>query len=457
MKKLMIGVALMLPLILQAQDIKRLKLSDAVAYAKQNAVDLKNAELDVRGSEQEVKSIIASGLPQVTANANFTHNVTIASVQLPDFISPSVYGVLINEGLLSPDRFKAGSPQTVQFGAPSSLTGSVSLNQLVFDGTYFLGLKAARDYVELRELIKDLSEVQLVENVHKSFYAALITNYNIGLAEKSLQQISQTYTETQALYQQGFVEKLDVDRMLLQKTSMENRLNNLSMQRDIMVQMLKITIGMPLNQAIELEGSMEDYLVQNLGSLDAGVSHRAEYKILQQQVLLDSLNIKRYKVGYYPSLNLNAMYQQNSFATEAEFKNLGKTWNPGTFYGFNLNIPIFDGFYKQSKISQARLQMEKDRNTLQQTENQLLFQAEQARLNLRVQTSNFETQQKMKELAQSIYQTTLIKFNEGVASSFELVQAENDRVAAEMEYSSALYQLLLAQIELNRTLGTLNK
>ena len=225
-----------------------LTLEQAIEYAMQHNADVQNAGLSVEGSKQEVKSVISTGLPQITANGNFTHNVQIASQQLPDFISPAVYGVLIAEDLLPEGRFKAGQPQTLAFGAPSSLTAMANLNQLLFDGTYFLGLKAAKQYVKMSELLQENTEISTVENVKKSFYAALITGQNADLLNQSLANINTTLKETQGLYEAGFAEKLDVDRLAFAKSNLETQINNIGLQKQILINMLKVTIGMDVKQ-----------------------------------------------------------------------------------------------------------------------------------------------------------------------------------------------------------------
>ncbi len=440
----------------RAQQITRLTLDDAIAFAKENAAELKNAELEIKTSQEVVKNVISTGLPQITASGNFTHNPQIAALQFPDFISPAVYSVLISEGLLTQDRFQAGSSQTVQFGASSSMTGMVNLSQLIFDGTYFLGLKAAKEYIHMAELLKDMSEVTLIESVKKAYFGALIGEQNLLLMRQSLVQLNKTLEDSKILKTEGYAEQIDIDRLQLSLTKLDAQVQNMEMQNNILHQLLKVTMGMKLNQAIVLDGNLTDYLTQLSPQENFSIKDRVEYKILSQQLILDSLNIKRYRVGYMPSLHLNASYQQNSFASAPEFKDLGKTWNPGTTYGFNLSIPIFDGFYKQTKISQAKIKYQQDQNTLDQTTNNLLFQVEQARLNVKMQDNSLAAQAKAKELANGIYSTVRIKYNEGLASSFELILAENDMITSEIDYSNALYQRLLAQIELDKSLGNIN-
>lgn len=428
-----------------------LSLDQAIDHAMKHNASIQNAKLDIDISKQEVKSVVSTGLPQVSANGNFTHNVQIAAMQLPDFISPAVYGVLIAEDLLPQDRFQAGSPQTVAFGAPSSLTGQVTLNQLLFDGTYFLGLRAAKQYVKMSELMEESTTISTVEDVKKAYYAALISGQNADLLQTSLQNLEKTLKETQALLDAGFAEQLDVDRLAFAKSNLETQINNVDLQKQILMNMLKVTIGMDVNTPITLTGELAEPMQNANTAFD--VNNRIETQIILQKMVLDSLNIKRYKVGYLPSIRLNASYQQNSFAEQAEFKGLGNSWNPGTMYGVNISIPIFDGLYKQSKISQAKVEYEKDKNTLYNTRNQLLFQVEQAKMNVVIKTRNLENQKKNKDLAESIHKTSKIKFDEGVGSSFELIQAETDKTKAAISYSNALYELIVAQIELEIALG----
>lgn len=435
-----------------------LSLEEAIEYARSNNSDILNARLEVEISKQEVKSIVATGLPQINANAQFVHNVQIAAQQFPDFLSPAVYGVLIDEGLLPADRFKSGQPQTVQFGAPSMLAGNVTLNQLLFDGTFFLGLSAAKEYVNLTKLVSEKKEIDVVESVTKAYYLAVLTAQVHTMLSDNLRTTQEVRDQTAAMLEAGVVEQLDLDRLDFALANLNNQIQTTEYQKEMSIQMLKVLIGMDVSADLTLSTSI-DQLSAHLEVLpqDAAVDpeKRIEYQILQEQLVLDSLNIKRYKVGYYPSLTLSANHQQNSFASKAEFVDLGKTWNPGTSYSLNLSIPIFDGLYKKSKVEQARLKQMQDMNNLETLVNSVNMEVKQSALNYSIQKNNLETQDKNRQLAKSIFEKTRIRFNEGMGSSFELIQAENDLYRAEIEYTNTLYNLLVAYIELQKALGEL--
>lgn len=428
-------------------------LTQAIDYAKKQNISIMNARLDVKDAEQEVKSIVATGLPQINANGSFMHNIEIPAQQLPDFISPAVYGVLIAENLLPEDRFQAGQPQTVQFGAPSTLTGSVTLNQLVFDGTYFLGLKAAKEYVNISTLTEEQTTIDVVENVTKAYFLALFSDRNLELIKQSRKNLQTVFDDTKKLYENGLAEKLDVDRLELSISNIDAQIKTIEASQILAYKSLKMQMGLSIETPIDLDPAEIDRAANQAVQTEGDLSNRVEYRMLDQAIRLDDMNIKRYKVGYIPSLGLQFQHQQNSFASAAEFDGLGDVWNPGTFYVLNLTVPIFDGFYKKAKVQQAKLQKQKDENLKKELDNALSMQRDQAILNYETQTANFDTRKKNKDLAASIFNQTRTKYDAGMGSSFELTQSESDMTMADIEYSNALYQLIVSKIELQKALG----
>jgi len=456
-KSIIFYILLIVGTVVQAQDTTSLSLEEAIQYAKEHNTSLKNAELDVKYSEQTVKSIVATGLPQVNANASFVHNIQIAAQQLPDFLSPAIYGVLMQEGLIPSRPIQVGAPQEVQFGAPSMMTGSVSMRQLVFDGTFFLGLKAAKQYVNMSELLHQKKEVDITAEVTKSFYGVLIATDNYYLVVNNLRTVEKSLRDIQQMYEAGLVEKLDVDRLKLTRSTLATQVNNLKGQLDLMKMVFKLSIGMPVETPVKLNGNLKQFK-NGYGMVQAerfNIENRVEYDILSQQIMLDSMNVRRYKVGYVPNLYLNVSHQQNSFASQAEFTDLGKTWYPGTTYSLNLSIPIFDGLYKKAKISEARIKLEQDKNTLNNTRNAIYTEVAQAELRYATTSNALANEKESRELAREIHRVAEIKFREGVGSSMELAQAESDKTQAEIRYSNALYEFMVAVTELQMALGTL--
>ena len=439
----------------QSSTVLSLSLNEALAQAKINNQTLANAQLDIAYAETQVNEIKAQGLPQINGSAGFTHNLEIATQVLPDFISPSVYGVLFEEGLIPNKDFAIGT-FPAQFGVPYSMQAGVGVNQLLFDGTFFLGLKAASEFVNVSRLSASKSEVDVKEAVTKAYYMALISDQNIGQLNKSLENIKRLKDETQAMYNAGFAEKLDVDRLVLSVSNLAININQLQNQVKLAKQLLLNSIGLDVNQQVVLTSTLPEE-VNALDDLAASFNpeNRIEIKLIDQQQALNELNLKRYKVGYLPSVFGNFNYGGNTFAGDGNFGDLGNEWFPISSYGVSLNVPIFDGFYKKAKSDQVKIDIQKTENTKKQAVLGMNLQVSQAKTNYMNALKTIELQKKSRVLAERIYTTTAIKFKEGIGSSFEMITAESDLTRARTNYLNALYELNVAKIDLNKALGLL--
>ncbi len=439
----------------QSSTVLSLSLNEALAQAKINNQTLANAQLDIAYAETQVNEIKAQGLPQINGSAGFTHNLEIATQVLPDFISPSVYGVLFEEGLIPNKDFAIGT-FPAQFGVPYSMQAGVGVNQLLFDGTFFLGLKAASEFVNVSRLSASKSEVDVKEAVTKAYYMALISDQNIGQLNKSLENIKRLKDETQAMYNAGFAEKLDVDRLVLSVSNLAININQLQNQVKLAKQLLLNSIGLDVNQQVVLTSTLPEE-VNALDDLAASFNpeNRIEIKLIDQQQALNELNLKRYKVGYLPSVFGNFNYGGNTFAGDGNFGDLGNEWFPISSYGVSLNVPIFDGFYKKAKSDQVKIDIQKTENTKKQAVLGMNLQVSQAKTNYMNALKTIELQKESRVLAERIYTTTAIKFKEGIGSSFEMITAESDLTRARTNYLNALYELNVAKIDLNKALGLL--
>lgn len=430
-------------------------LEEAMALALENNVTIKNATLDIAYAETQVDEIRAQGLPQINGNAGFTHNLKIATQVLPDFISPTVYGVLIREGVIPQQEIVTGS-FPAQFGVPYTMQAGVGVNQLLFDGTFFLGLKAASEFVNVSRLSISKDEIDVKEAVKKSYYMALISEQNLSQLKESLTNIQALKDETQKLYEAGFAEKLDVDRIVLSVSNLEISINRLQNQAKLAKQLLLNTMGMDVNRGITLTSTlpkMEEKAHLLSGKFDP--SSLIEYQLLEQQERLTELNLKRYNMGYIPSLYGNFNYGGNTFAGANSFSDLGDEWYPISSYGVSLNVPIFDGLYKKAKTDQAKINLQKIANTKEQVALGMSLEISQAHTNYLNALKNIELQEKSVSLAEEIYKTTQIKFKEGVGSSFEMINAESELTQARTNHLNALYQLNVTLIDLEKALGTL--
>ena len=415
-----------------------LSLDQALEMALQKNTTMLNAALDIDYAETQVNELKAQGLPQVSGSADFSHTFKIPTQIIPgDFVG------------------QPGTMIATQFGVPFNVNVGVGASQLLFDGTFFLGLKAASEFVNISKLSASASEIDIKEGVTKAYYMALISQQNIGQLSASLANIKKLQSETEQLYKAGFAEKLDVDRLTLSVSNLEININKLQNQAKLAKQLLLNTIGVDVNQELTLTSKIPGEPTSDSYAAVFNPENRIEIKLIDQQQELNQLNLKRYKMGYFPSIYGNFSYGSSTFASDGKFGELGDDWYGNGRYAVSLNVPIFDGLYKKAKMDQAKIDFKKTENTKQQALLGMNLQVGQAKTNYLNALKTIELQKKSQDLAESIFNTTKIKFKEGIGSSFEMINAESELTQANTNYLIALYELNVARIDLNKALGIL--
>lgn len=423
----------------QNNETKKFSLNDAVSFALKNNDSLKNAVLDEQIAQKKVKEITANGLPQINATSSLNHFIKVPSVEIPNpFLSPS------------------NPSPTLSFpqGIPYSWNNTIQASQLLFDGTFFLGLKAAKEFVEMSKIDIKRSEIDVENNVTKGYYTALIIDENIQLFENTLKRIEKTYFDINELYKNGLVEKIEADRLRLTLANTQTQFSQLKDQKELVYYSLKMQMGLRVNDKIELSDKLNQLMVTDNGTATnekANYENRIEYRKLLLAEKLNNLDKKRYQYGYLPSLAAFGNYTYNTFGVE--FSNLGNKFFDGTLVGAQLSLPIFDGLRKSAQIQQVKLNAQKLTNTKKMVENLIDLDRtnaqsryERAKEQLVIQKDNFS-------LAQDIYNKSSLKLKEGVGSTLELTNADNDLKQAQTNYLTSIYNWLNAQIELKRAIG----
>jgi outer membrane protein len=443
MKRLSLLIAFMASAMIYAQETSTLSLSQAIAYAEKNSPALQNAQTDVAIARQTVNTIKASGLPQVNAAAGYSDYIQIPGSYVPNFLG--------------------GNPEYLffQFQQKYAANASIGLNQLLFDGSFFIGLQAAKDFVNLSQTmeIKSLNDLHMA--VAKAYLLALTTSKNIDLINSNLSTLEKSLKDVTSLNEEGFAEKLDVQRLQLAVSNLQVQKEKLMNAVIVTQNLLKLQIGMDINTNITLTDDLETVngaipLAETVSnSFDA--KKRVEYQLLNQTLGLSFLDEKRYKYGYFPTLVGYLQHQQTTNRSQFNFFESNLTPNndfiPSTIWGLSLNIPVFDGFRKRSQIMDVRLRREKTMNDIRNFENFAKLEYNNSRLTYDVNLKQAETLKLNLDLAKEIYEKANIKFNEGVGSTLEIVQAENDLKTAQTNYMNALYDLVVSKLELKRATG----
>lgn len=416
------------------KGVQKFSLQEAVNYAKKYNYALKNNALEVVVAQQKVKEILALGMPNVTASGSFTNNIVVPSN-------------VINFG---------GQVTVIKFGNEFAASGSVLATQLLFDGGFLMGVKASKEFVNLSKINLKRSEIETEVGVSKAYYTVLLLKTNIDLLTVNLNTLEKTKGDVEKLYQNGLLEKTEFDRISLQYSSLSLQRDKLTDQHKLAAMVLKVQMGLKSNDEIELtDDLLKMYETSKTTLIESTIdySKRPEYQLVEQQIRLNTLDKKRYQFGFAPTLTGYITHQENTFGQT--FGELSNQWFPGTIWGLNLSVPIFDGFKKSSQIQQAKINIAKAENDKKNLESYIDQEVFNAKTTYQRSGEQLEIQKKNMQLAQEIYDRTQIKYKNGVGSSLELTTSQNDLETARANYLNTLYEYFVAQLDLRKATGNI--
>jgi outer membrane protein len=338
----------------------------------------------------------------------------------------------------------------------SSLTTTVE--QMIFNGSYFVGLRAAKTLKELTDYDKEKAEIDIIEGVKKAYFTVLVNEERSRLVAANLDRLDQLLTETTALYEEGFVEKLDVSRIKVQYNNLQTDFDKATTATQVSKYLLKIQMGMPLELDLVLEESLQEYSNEENGfysTLEAEMLNRVEIFQLEKNIELANLDLKNNQVQYIPNFSAFGTYQRVTGAQDFENVYLADRWFSTSFIGLRLTIPIFDGLRKSYVIQSNRLQIKQLENLKFNTLQNIKLEEYQAKATLKNSLKALEVQKENRLLAKEVFDMTRIKYQEGVGSNLEVVEADAALKEAETNYYAALYDALIAKVDLEKALGIL--
>jgi outer membrane protein TolC len=435
----------------------------AIQIALNQRAEILNARLDVKNQEAFNKEVFGLAMPQVNGGISGGYNFNIPVTVLPDFISPSVYNVLENEGVQdgngNPIKWD-GVVNTfpAQFGVPWQATLSASVQWILFQPDVFVALKARSGAMELYENQLKIAEDSVKSNVYNAYLGVLVTEKALGFAKESQSRLALLLKEQTELFKNGFIEKLDIEKTTVNLNNISTRVINIQNSLSTAYAGLKFALAIPqkdsLNLAYELK---EDWIRQNLMALEEGFSYedRSEIKTLMTTEELQKLQVKRYKMGGLPSISTQWNLATSAQRQRFNFFDTGDRWFFSNVLGVNIRVPIIDGGQRINKVKQAQYTLEKTRNNINQFKQAIDFQVINARTSLSNAIAVLDNQEENKVLAEKVFNTTKIKYEQGLGSSFEVLQAETDLQVALTNYYQALYNAGIARIAYQRALGKL--
>jgi outer membrane protein len=461
---------LILPAVLLAQQDQtqqKFTLEECIQYALQNSVSAKNAVLDQEIAEHVITERRSEGLPQITANVALQDNIKLQrffTTYNPD--QPSIGGDLSTIPGIKPGDVVAAQNF---FQLPSNGSASVTVNQMIFNSSYFLGLKAMRTYRELSVKAAQQTRQDIIVNVTKAYYGVLINQDRINLYNTNINRVDSLLKNTKAMNQNGFVEEIDVDRTKV-------NLNNLLAEREILndvinlnLNILKFQMNFPINEPIELAGDIASLEVDPNApanyAADWNYSQRIEYKTIETNIKLQELDIKARKARAVPTINAfyNLGYATQSpnvsglFKTNSGVKDNGAIgpdkWYQYSNYGVAMRIPIFGGMAQYANVQQARLAQSKLENQASMLKSMIDMETTNMGIVYYNSIKTLQTMAESKVLAEKIARITKIKYEQGVGSNLEVLDAEASLKQTQINYYNALYQALLAKVDLDKAYG----
>ncbi len=448
----------------QSQEVLRMSLEQAQQYAIDNAFNVRSAQLDAAKAEREVKETLSAGLPQVNGTLEYNNFIDIPvqvapadAFGFPDYLTQFLAGVAQETGV--PLNAPAPDPdglQEFQFGNEQTVTAGFTASQLIFDGSFFIGLQAQKAYAEAMRVGVRKSEAETRQQVAEAYHMVLISQENVTILKDSRGVLENSLEETRALYENGFAEAQDVDQLELSLADLDSRIKYAEQQEEVTLDMLKFQIGLDLSAELELTDTV-DSLVKGdeVALLSAPLNLDANPEVMMQQnyVRLAELGIKNEKARRLPSINAFYTYQQNAQRNEFSFFDGGGRWFPIQLWGVQLNWPIFGSSMGYQRIEKAKVDLEKAEAALQQIEQGARLEYRSAKIDFDNALEQRSIQQRNMALAERIYNTTQVKYNEGMSSSFELSQAQNQMLTTQGNYINATLQLLNARTRLNKALN----
>ncbi|MEI6122756.1 MAG: TolC family protein [Bacteroidota bacterium] len=441
-------------------EIKSFSFKQAMDYSVGNSYKTKSAALDVQATIAQRRGFISIGLPQVNASAGYQYYANIPTQFMPDFLTPAIEGTMVKHGLITPAQMSAATGEMfpIQFGSKNNMSVGASASQLLFDGTFVVGLKAAAMLVDMSKISNEKSVIEAKASVAQAYYLVLIAKENLRILDSTYINMNQILEQNKKIQANGFMDETDIEQLTLSVSNLKSKRDITEKNIQMVTNLLKFQMGIDINDSIELTDNLSSIIDQAIASnmLDKqfDVNTHFDYKLVKTGELLQKQSVKVDKAKYYPSMNLILSTSSNAQRDKFNFFNSEKWYNT-TLIGVNLSVPIWSSGIRHYKIQQDKFIYEKQQIITKQVEQGLKIDFQNLKVSLKMYTDQFYTDKKNMELSNKIYNKTLIKYREGISSSMDLNQAYLQMLTQEGNYINTLLQLLNTYTSLNKALNTL--
>lgn len=421
-----------------------LSLQEAITYGLENSYDAKNALTDVEIALKQKWEVIAQGLPQISGEVTYQNQF----IQPTSFIPAVVFDPSADPGDFIP----------VQFSQKQNASAVATWNQLIFDGSYIVGVQSAKTLLQISENAKIKTDLEVKQAIIEAYGNVLLAQESVSILQKNIETVNKNLNDTQKIFENGLGEEEDVEQLQITALGLETQLNNTVRQLAIAYDMLKLTLGIPIDSKLMVTDELEDLTMQyydlNLLSQDINPEQNIDYRIAQDQTNLAETEVKLEKSKALPRLSAYLNYGAAGASNSFTFLSDEQRYFEQSILGVSLTVPIFSSGMRAAKTAQKELAYQQSLEDLERARNQVKLQIATARNDYQFALDNFATQEKNLDLAERIENKNSIKFFEGIASSFELSEAQTQLYQAQQDYLQAMYDVIANKAALEKVLDT---
>jgi len=412
---------------INAQDTLRLNLQESRRLAFENNTNIRNSNLDMEIARKKIQETTAIGLPHVDTKTAYTF--------LP--VVPT----------LPPGTMGPGTP-AIELGVKNNVTFDLTASQLIFNGSYLVGLKAAKTLYQQSSENTEKVVQDVNESVINTYYLILVGQESMKNLQLNLDNVNKTLYEITEMNKQGFVEKTDVDQLELTANNLMNAMNQVKGNLEMANRLFKIIVGIEINKTVVLTDELKEntslpVTVASLINAPFNIERNIDYRLILSAADLTRLDYKNSIAAYMPIVS--GFYQHTEKANKPSFD-----FSMKDLLGINLSLPIFSSGQRMAAVSQKKLAVAKMQNTQQLVYNNLLMQADQFQTDLKLKYEKYEIQKKSLTLSDEIYQRTLEKYKNGVSTSIDLTGTQNQYLTALSSYYQSIYDLATAKTKLEK-------
>jgi outer membrane protein len=434
MKNKLLILAFFFSLIISAQETNNFSLDEAIEYAIENSYQNRTASNDIKAAEKRKWETTTIGLPQIDAKIDYINNL---KQQFP--------GVDFNQD------------GVVDFGAKQSITGTATLRQLLFDGSYLVGLQAAKTYLKISNQAKEKTELSTREAVINVYGNILVTEKLIEIILRNKKVNDRLLKGARIGYENGLAEQEDVEQFEITEGTIESSIKNANRMKEIAYQMLNLTMGKEIDAKLTLTNTLDDLILTNtdlnLLAQDFDLNNHIDFKIAENTKESNRLLMQLERSKALPSLSAFINYSKIANSESFTFSNSSQNWIPTSVFGVSLNVPVFSSLGRSARTAQAKIALDNSDIQLEETKQRLNLQAQQAQGNYQLSIENYEIAKKNLNLAERIESKQQIKFKEGVSTSYELLQSQNQLYSQQNNYVQAMLNIIANKAKLENALN----